>query len=51
MGALGTYWSGGSGRAGVVVGFGGLSEQRFERGLTLLRESLERCIGEASRFR
>lgn len=51
VGALGTYWSGGSGRAGVVVGFGGLSEQRFERGLTLLRESLERCIGEASRFR
>ena len=51
VGALGTYWSGGSGWAGVVVGFGGLSEQRFARGLTLLRESLECCIGQVSRFR
>ncbi|WP_129660191.1 MocR-like pyridoxine biosynthesis transcription factor PdxR [Rothia uropygialis] len=41
---LGTYWSGGRGRAGVVVGFGGLSEPRFERGLVLLRQALENSI-------
>ncbi|WP_129358426.1 MocR-like pyridoxine biosynthesis transcription factor PdxR [Rothia uropygioeca] len=41
---LGTYWSGGRGRAGVVVGFGGLSEHRFERGLVLLREALENSV-------
>lgn len=47
---LGTYWSGGRGRSGVVVGFGGLSEQRLERGLVLLRDVLETGLRDARPF-